>query len=171
MNQHHKLIIFGITGDCPALSSICNFVNHNGYFCCWFCFIEGEHIDRKRQYRYGPPVLRTIKKYSQASKKAERTNANIYGHLGQSILNQILDVPLPNAIVLGYLHVTLLGHAKAVILSIYRQIKPIQREQFNNQLKCQQFPRKRFLSTTFLKILLLIRCINILIFRYFCQKN
>lgn len=146
MNKNHKLIIFGITGDCPALSSICNFINHNGYYCCWFCFIKGEHLNHKRQYRYSSLVLRTTEQYSKGSNKAERTNTNIYGHLGKSILDDVLDVPLPHAIVLDYLHVTLLGHAKGIILSIYRQLRPIQRAKFNNQLKQQKFPREWLLD-------------------------
>ncbi|CAF3318181.1 unnamed protein product [Rotaria socialis] len=65
---------------------------------------------------------------------------NIYGHSGKTMLDDILDLPLSNAVVIGYLHVTLLGHAKAIILSIYRQLKPIQREQLNIQLRNQNFP-------------------------------
>ncbi|CAF1677132.1 unnamed protein product [Rotaria magnacalcarata] len=140
MNKNHKLIIFGVTGDCPAISLICNFINHNGYYCCWFCFIKGEHIGHKRQYRYSSLILRTAEQYSKGSKKAERKKNNIYGHLGKTMLDDILDLPLPNAVVIDYLHVTLLGHAKAIILSIYRQLKPIQREQLNIQLRNQKFP-------------------------------
>jgi len=91
-------LVFGITGDCPALSLVCNFINHNGYFSCWYCFIKGQHINHKRQYRYGSINLRTTEQYLKASKKAERTKTNVYGHLGKSILLSILDVPLPNGI-------------------------------------------------------------------------
>lgn len=141
-NVNHKLIIFGITGDCPALSLIINFINHNGYFSCWLCFIEGEHMNKKRQYRYDTVHLRTTDQYFKLSKKAERTQSNIYGHLGESVLSNILDVEFPEAIVLDYLHVSLLGHAKLIILSVYRQLKPAQRKELNSYLRNQFFPRK-----------------------------
>jgi hypothetical protein len=142
LNINHKLIIFGITGDCPAISLISNFINHNGYFSCWFCFIEGEHVKNKRQYRYDTFHLRTSRHYIELSTKAERTHANVYGHLGRSVLDAILDVPFPQAIVLDYLHITLLGHAKLIILSIYKRLKPFQRNQLNIQMNKQNFPRE-----------------------------
>ncbi|CAF3066765.1 unnamed protein product [Rotaria sp. Silwood2] len=101
---------------------------------------QGQHINKKRQYYYESINLRTAEQYLKASKIAERTKTNVYGHYGNSALENILDVPLPKGIVLDYLHVSLLGHAKAIILSIYHQLKPAQREQFNVQLKSQKFP-------------------------------
>ena len=142
MNINHKLIIFGITGDCPALSLITNFISHNGYYCCWFCLIRGEHIDNKRQYRYETFVSRTSRHYIELSAKAERTQANVLGHLGKSVLDDILDIPLPNEIVLDYLHVSLLGHAKLIISSIYKRLKPFQREELSSQMNEQTFPRR-----------------------------
>ncbi|CAF3738937.1 unnamed protein product [Rotaria socialis] len=142
LNVNHKLIIFGITGDCPASSLIINFINHNGYFSCWLCFIEGEHMNKKRQYRYDTVRLRTTDQYFKLSKKAELTQSNIRGHLGESVLNNILDVEFPEAIVLDYLHVSLLGHAKLIILSVYKQLKPAQRKELNSYLRNQFFPRK-----------------------------
>ena len=144
LNVNHKLIVFGITGGCPALSLVTNFINHNGYYSCWLYFTKGEHINRKRQYRYGAIQLRTKSDYLKLSDKADRTQSNTYGHLGKSLLSNILDVELPHAIVLDYLHVFLLAHAKLIILSIYRQLKPIQREELNCELKNQVFPRKLF---------------------------
>lgn len=135
-------MIFGITGDCPALSLVTNFINHNGYYSCWFCFIKGEHISKKRQYRYDTIQLRTTSDYSKLSNKAERVQSKIYGHLGKSVLSDILDVELPHAIILDYLHVSLLGHAKVMIISIYQQLKPTQRHELNFELKKQVFPRK-----------------------------
>ena len=140
--RHYKLKIYGITGDCPALKMICNFIGHNGYHCCYMCFIKGQHINRKRQYRYERMDIRTTRKYAKGCKEAERTQANVYGHLGESVLEEIVDVPFPNCIVLDYLHVTLLGHAKAIILSIYRLLTPVQRASFDVQVRRQNFPRK-----------------------------
>jgi hypothetical protein len=168
MSVNHKLIVFGITGDCPALSLITNFINHNGYFCCWLCLIEGEHINNKRQYRYDTIKLRTKQEYSKLSAKAERTQSNIYGHLGESILSNVLDVKFPDAIVLDYLHVSLLGHAKLIILSIYQQLKPTQRAQLNSQINNQAFPRKLILFIHFWFIFL--SWILLFVFRFLSQK-
>ena len=74
--------------------------------------------------------------------EAERTQTNVFRHLGESVLLCILDTPFPQCIVLDYLHVTLLGHAKNIILAIYRKLRPVQRDQFNAQVKNQNFPRK-----------------------------
>ncbi|CAF4561077.1 unnamed protein product [Rotaria socialis] len=144
LNVNHKLIIFGITGDCPALSLIINFINHNGYFSCWLYFIEGVHMNKKRQYRYDTLHLRTTNQYFKLSKKAERTQSNIWGHLGESVLSNILDVKFPEAIVLDYLHVSLLGHAKLIILAVYHLLKPAQRKELNFYLHNQFCPRKLF---------------------------
>ncbi|CAF1294231.1 unnamed protein product [Didymodactylos carnosus] len=138
---NYKLKIYGITGDCPALKLILNFIGHGGYCCCWFCYLKGEHIGNKRQYYHQQQlVMRGTKQYSEESVKAEQKQTNIYGHLGKSILENLLDVPLPQAIIIDYLHVTLLGLAKTIILSIYHQLIPIQRTQLDEQLKQQQFP-------------------------------
>ena len=86
--------------------------------------------------------IRTTRKYAKGCREAETTQTNIYGHLGESVLEGVVDVPFPNCIVLDYLHVTLLGHAKAIILSIYRSLKPAQRVPFDAQVRRQSFPRK-----------------------------
>lgn len=158
-----KLKIYGITGDCPALKSICNFIGHNGYYCCYFCFVKGQHINRKRQYQYEPLNMRTEDHYSKASMEAERTQTNVFGHLGESVLLCILDTPFPQCIVLDYLHVTLLGHAKNIILSIYRQLRPVQRDQFNAQVKNQNFPRKSNILIHSLLCMFASECVAILL--------
>ena len=72
--------------------------------------------------------------------KRKQLAFNIDGHLGTSILAEILDVPLPNAIMIDYLHVTLLRHAKTIIQDLYSRLKPAQREQIDIRLKRQRFP-------------------------------
>jgi hypothetical protein len=65
---------------------------------------------------------------------------NIDGHLGTSVLTDILDVPLPHAIMIDYLHVTLLRHTKTMIQELYSRLKPCQREQVDVRLNQQTFP-------------------------------
>lgn len=59
---------------------------------------------------------------------------------GISILQDILDVPLPHAILIDYQHVSLLRHTKTVLYAIYKQLKPSARERLNQKLKHQSFP-------------------------------
>ena len=145
MDQNFSMKLLGITGDCPALSLICNFVHHNGYHSCWLCFIRGIHMNHKQQYCHQQLVLRFPQRFSELSSEAERTKKNVYGHFGKSIIARLLDIPLPNAIVLDYLHVSLLGHAKVITLSIYNRLRPAERKQLNIDLNGQQFPRKGLL--------------------------
>lgn len=144
MKKKFKLIVFGITGDCPALSLMSNFINHNGYYSCWLCFIRGQRMSNKQQYHHEEITLRTMEQCSRLSERAERTKKNVLGHFGTSVIASILDVPFPHAIAVDYLHISLLGHVKAIALSIYDQLRPAQRKQFNAQLKNQNFPRTSF---------------------------
>ncbi|CAF1241007.1 unnamed protein product [Rotaria sordida] len=143
INENHRINIkfLSITGDSPALSKILNFIGHGGYYCCNFCYVRGIDIGRKRQYFYGKKIfLRHMEKYYKQSKQAETTKENIHGHKGISILQDILDIPLPHAILIDYQHVTLLRHTKTVLRAIYKQLKPSDRERFDNKLKYQSFP-------------------------------
>jgi hypothetical protein len=72
----------------------------------------------KLQFNSERIALRSAEQYSKLSPRADRTKKNVYGHFGKSVIEGLLDVPLPDAIVLDYLHVTLLGHAKVVTLAI-----------------------------------------------------
>lgn len=58
-----------------------------------------------------------------------------------SILHNILDVPLPYAVLIDYQHATLLRHTKTVLSYIYnKHLKPPHRKQLDNKLKNQPFP-------------------------------
>ncbi|CAF3702210.1 unnamed protein product [Rotaria socialis] len=140
-NINYKLKIYGVTGDCPVLRLILNFISHNGYYCCWLCYVPGEHIGGKRQYKIElPMIMRNKSAYEDESNLAEEKNINVYGHLGVSVLSPILDIPLPDAVIIDYLHVTLLGHGKALISNLYYTLKPIHRLEVDNRLKRQNFP-------------------------------
>ena len=140
-NLHYKLKIYAITGDCPALRLALNSIGHSGYYCCWLCYIRGEHKNNKRQYEFEFPMLmRDRITYEEESRIAEQKQINVYGHLGVSILSPILDIPLPDAIIIDYLHTTLLGHSKALILNIFYSLKPNERIEVDNFFKKQNFP-------------------------------
>lgn len=141
-----KLKVLALTGDCPAISLLLNFINHNGHYSCWFCFIDSVYVSNKRQFHHQQVVLRTSDDYRRLSKRGEKSNKHVFGHSGRSIITELLDTPLPNGIIPDYLHVTLLGHSKNIVLSIYQRLRPQQRKEFNEQLVRQKFPR--MLSST-----------------------
>lgn len=137
----YKLKCFAVTGDCPALRLALDFVGHGGYSCCWLCYLTGVHVGNKRQYYCELPIKhRDPEGYLQESTQASIEGRGINGHRGVSILHEILDTKLPEGIIIDYLHCTLLGHAKAIIKAIYRQLKPNQRISIDTQIKEQNFP-------------------------------
>jgi hypothetical protein len=100
-NKKYNVRVYGITGDCPALKKILNFIGHNGYHCCWFCYLRGEHLNGKRQYHYRRSVNpRSRQRYREESNKAQRTSARVNGHLGRSIIQDLVDIPLPDSIII-----------------------------------------------------------------------
>ena len=140
-NHRWFLYFIGIIADCPAMKLVLNHIGNNGYYACWYCKIRGVHILNKRQYHFEEvPNMRTVDSYKYESENAKQANGNVQGHLGLSILHQILDVPLPHSIIIDYMHVTLLRHARCVVLQLYTSIKPKQRIELDNKLSAQQFP-------------------------------
>jgi len=131
-------------GDCPALKLVLEFKGHNGYYCCFYCYIKGVHIGGrggKRQYFYEDDFqLRDAKNYVSESVKAADTSSKVFGHLGRSILHDLLDVPLPYSIIADYLHVSLLRHTKVIVKQIYARLSPAERIKFDADLRAQNFP-------------------------------
>jgi hypothetical protein len=139
-----KILFYSIVGDCPALKLILEFIAHNGYFCCFYCYIEGVHVGGrggKRQYYYENGIrLRDVENYALESAKAAATSSKVFGHLGQSILHDLLDVPLPYSIIADYLHVSLLRHTRVIVQQIYSRLSPSERVGFDAALRAQKFP-------------------------------
>lgn len=130
-------------GHCPALKLILSFIDHQGYHCCFFCDISGAQslvftsasITREKQGR-----LRDTTSYAEQSIEEESTHTNVNGYLGVSVLDSLLNTPLPQAIMIDYLHVNFLRHAKAIFLDLYRRLKPVQRATLDTQLSDQPMP-------------------------------
>ncbi|CAF3190019.1 unnamed protein product, partial [Rotaria socialis] len=131
-----QVLFYGIIGDCPALKVILEFIGHTGYHCCFYCYIHGIHVGGrggKRQYYFENRMqLRTKRTYELESIRAVETSSNVYGHLGRSLLHDLLDVPLPNSIIVDYLHVSLLRHTRAIIQQVYAQLSPLERTKFDS---------------------------------------
>ncbi|CAM4864583.1 unnamed protein product [Rotaria socialis] len=139
--QRWFIYFIGVIADCPAMKLVLNHIGHNGYYSCWYCKVSGIHTLNKRQYHFEEvPIMRTVDTYMSESTEAEKAGENIHGHLGTSILHQILDVPLPQSIIMDYMHITLLRHARCVVLQLYASIKPKQRIELDNILRHQRFP-------------------------------
>lgn len=136
-----KLKVLGITGDSPALKIILNFVGHNGYWCCYFCYLHGIHQEGKRQYPYECPFkMRTPDSFTQDATTAFRLKRKEKGHIGISILTNIVDIPLPYSIIVDYAHASLLRHSKAIFGELYRHLRPAVRNDIDISLAQQPFP-------------------------------
>ena len=99
------------------------------------------HVYGKRQYRFDQATIkRNAQSYLTDSTRADITGENVDGYLGTSILMEILDTPLPDAIMIDYLHVTLLRHTKTIVHDLYSRLKPAERQNIDNRLKNQRFP-------------------------------
>ncbi|CAF1171092.1 unnamed protein product [Rotaria sordida] len=113
----------------------------------WIGYTEpksSEHIGGrggKRQYYSENHIrLRDERRYELESIKAVKTSSNVHGHLGRSILHDLLDVPLPHSIIVDYLHVSLLRHTKSIVKQIYKNLSPLQRTKLDTCLRSQKFP-------------------------------
>ncbi|CAF3198441.1 unnamed protein product [Rotaria socialis] len=139
---NYKIIVYGLTGDCPAIKLATKHISHQGYLCCWFCYIHGIHVDNKRQYYFEKKIiLRSETEYEFYSKEAEKTKTNIYGHLGRSPFSVVFDIHLPRCIVIDYMHVSLLRHTRTIIQYLYQKfLKPKQRDELDDLFRHQAFP-------------------------------
>ncbi|CAF4310040.1 unnamed protein product, partial [Adineta steineri] len=137
-----RIKIYGIIGDTPALNMILNHKGHGGYDCCWFCEIKGFYINNKMQYYYDEHIaLRTEINFATDSRNAQYSKQTTNGRHGVSILESIMDIPLPYSIIADYLHVTLLGHAKTICLYLYKNyMKPKARIELDGKISVQRFP-------------------------------
>ncbi|CAF3327366.1 unnamed protein product [Rotaria socialis] len=88
-----------------------------------------------------PPSLRTRRSNMfLVSIEAQLTNRNVYGHLGTSILDEVVDVSLPRALIIDYAHVSLLRHFRDVIKTVASSLAPAVREKIDVSLRAQRFP-------------------------------
>jgi hypothetical protein len=134
--------VYGVIADCPAMNLVLNHKSHVGYFCCWYCLIQGEHVNNKRQYYYNENIqVRNKFDFENDSRQAEYLRTSINGRHGVSILNSIVDISLPYSIITDYLHVTLLRHAKTICIYLYKDVlKPKERLELDKKMSIQQFP-------------------------------
>ncbi|CAF1485236.1 unnamed protein product, partial [Rotaria sordida] len=125
VRQNFNIKIYDCIAYCPALKLMANMIGHTGYYPCFYCYTKGKHIREvsKRQYEYEIPVnCRTVESLYSDSREAQLNSKNVFGHLGTSILDEIVDVPLPYSLIIDYAHVSLLRHfrdiVKTVVLSL-----------------------------------------------------
>lgn len=121
-----RVIFPMLMGDMPALSSMVNFVEPNAFYACMFCDVKGVYHHRGHCIIY--PLddrsrLRTTQSFDECARLAsamqprtdrERTK----GAKGTSMFSQILDVPLPHAIVIDTMHTAFLCHSKKLLIHL-----------------------------------------------------
>jgi hypothetical protein len=153
-----KFKVLALTGDLPALKIALNFIGHNGYHCCFFCYLHGVHREGKRQYPYECPFeMRTVNGFYQDAATASRLNRKEKGHLGVSIFSNLVDVQLPYSIIIDYAHASLLRHSKSIFSELYRRLSPAVRIEVDTALTNQNFPHffhrhmKSFKDLSFIK--------------------
>ena len=138
-----KVKVYGCIGDSPALKLMCNMIGHNGYYPWHYCDIKGIYVQkaRKRKYSYTPSIkYRSVNSFYSLSRAAQRKRQNIFGHLGISILENVLDVPLPHGILIDYAHVSLLRHFRDIVRVVWLSLSPMVRDKIDDSLKKQPFP-------------------------------
>ena len=143
MKEGFQIILYGIIADSPALKMALNLVGHTGYHCCYYCHLKGVHSReaRKRQYPYSASVThRTPASFRENGRRAEKDHCNILGHLGKSVLESFVDIPLPGSVLIDYAHVTLLRHFRDVLRTVHSSLSPAIRKQIDSSLIGQQFP-------------------------------
>ncbi|CAF1147912.1 unnamed protein product [Adineta ricciae] len=143
VQQVFRLKVYGCIADCPALKVMANMIGHTGYYPCFYCHIKGTHVReaKKRQYEFQTaPMNRTVNSFELNSKAAEENNQNVFGHLGTSILDEIVDIPLPHALIIDYSHVTLLRHFRTITITIVSSLEPSKRKKIDDALRKQIFP-------------------------------
>ena len=143
LKEKFQIILYGIIADSPALKMALNMVGHTGYYCCYYCHLKGIHSKeaRKRQYPYSAAVAyRTQVSFEENGRRAEKHYCNVLGHLGKSVLEPFVDIPLPRSVLIDYAHVTLLRHFRDVLRTVHSSLSPAIRKQIDLSLVGQRFP-------------------------------
>jgi hypothetical protein len=65
---------------------------------------------------------------------------DVFGHFGPTILSQVFVSDLPNAIIVDYLHTTLLRQLKTIIAHLRNRLNYKNLEKLNASLEQQKFP-------------------------------
>ena len=137
------VLYYEIIADFPALRLMLNFIEHGGYYCCFYCYTKGYHDKRckKRQYLFANSLnIRDPQSFELYARTATNSGEVIYGHLRESILAQILDIPLPISILCDYQHFTLLRHFRDVVRVLGCSLRPHKRKEIDHRLRNQVFP-------------------------------
>ncbi|CAF1553113.1 unnamed protein product [Rotaria sordida] len=120
-----------------------NMIGHTGYYPCFYCYTKGKHIREvsKRQYEYEISVnCRTVESFYSDSREAQLNSKNVFDHLGTSILDEIVDVPLPYALIIDYVHVSLLRYFRDIVKTVAFSLGLAVREKIDVFFRAQVFP-------------------------------
>lgn len=142
-----KVIFPMLMGDMPALSSMVNFVEPNAFYACMFCHTRGVYHHRGHCITY--PIdhqseLRTTQSFHECSQLATDQQPRIdrertKGVKGTSTFAQILDVPIPHAIVIDSMHTVFLCHSKKLLMHLQSLISKENMKKISNKLQSMKY--------------------------------
>ncbi|CAF4144764.1 unnamed protein product, partial [Didymodactylos carnosus] len=136
---HFEIIFLGIVGDLPALAMMLNFKGHNGYYACFFCLTRGVY-DTKVLYPFTRPLVeRSSDDFKRFALEGSPQN-DCFGHYGMSVISELYDHDLPSAIMIDYLHTSLLRQTKTIITHLRELLSISEIERLDTLLKHQSFP-------------------------------
>ncbi|CAF4123302.1 unnamed protein product, partial [Rotaria sp. Silwood2] len=112
--RHFSVKVQLISGDLPARSKCNQLVNHNGFYCCSRCLMEGwrcaKPCGHHTLYRWidfiqSPPPPRTQEHINECAKRIGASSENSFGVVGVSPLFSLLSVPKQSTF--DYFHLVL----------------------------------------------------------------
>ncbi|XP_019638746.1 PREDICTED: uncharacterized protein LOC109480858 [Branchiostoma belcheri] len=111
-----KAYLLGSTCDLQAKALVMHMVAHNGYYGCAKCLQRGTHEHHRHQYPHdaGPP--RSHSQTQAHAAEAHAQKATVFGIKGPSWLNWVPKFDLIKGNSIDYMHGTLLGVTKALMM-------------------------------------------------------
>lgn len=117
--EHFSVDVQLISGDLPARSKFNCLTQHNGYFACSRCLMEGVRCSppcgyhtlyRWSDFSQSPPQQRTQKHIDECIEQNKILNEPIFGIRGLSPLFSLLSVPRQSTF--DYFHLVLEVHLR-----------------------------------------------------------
>ncbi|CAF0877792.1 unnamed protein product [Adineta ricciae] len=133
--QNDQLIQFSVTvqlfnGDLPARAKVNNMVNHNGYYACSRCLLEGKRCAKPcgrhtlytwKDFVDNPPKQRTAKHIENCAKQISSSIPKVFGVTGFSSISALMSIPEQS--VFDYFHLILEIHFRYLLQHWYNIIK------------------------------------------------
>ena len=142
-----KVLIPMLMGDMPALSAMVQFVEPNAFYACMFCEMRGVYnhdghcvtylIDENSNLRSSDDFQERAKLAATMQPRIDRERT--LGHKGISAFTDVLDVPLPHAVVIDAMHTVFLCHSKKLLLHLASQLNKTDLSKISKKLRSINF--------------------------------